>query len=67
MFSFLKAPSMSRKSRFRAAGKNHVWFALFVIAAVVIVSLLANADQTHAPKWPGPIPASALTQPSAQE
>lgn len=58
---------MARKSRFKAAGKNDVWFAIFVIAAVVIVSLLANADQTRAPKWRGPVPASAITQPSPQE
>lgn len=58
---------MARKSRFKAAGKNDVWFAIFVIAAIVIVSLLANADKSSAPKWPGPVPASAITQPSAQE
>ena len=49
-----------RKSPLKAAGKNDVWFALFVIAAIVVVSLLANADKSNAPKWPGPVPASAL-------
>ena len=58
---------MAHNSRFKAAGKNDVWFAIFIIAAIVIVSLLANADQTSAPKWPGPVPASAITQPSVQE
>ncbi|HEX8470715.1 MAG TPA: hypothetical protein VF633_06355 [Brevundimonas sp.] len=53
---------MSRKSRFKAAGKNDVWFAIFVIAAIVIVGLLANADQTNAPKWPGPVPAEQIKE-----
>jgi len=51
---------MPRRSRFKAAGKNDVWFAVFVIAAIVVVSLLANADKSKAPGWPGPVPASAL-------
>ena len=53
---------MSRKSRFKAAGKNDVWFAIFVIAAVVIVSLLANADKSNAPKWPGYVPAAQIKE-----
>jgi len=51
---------MSRRSRFRAAGKNDAWFAIFFIAAVVVVSLLANADKSNAPKWPGPVPAAQI-------
>jgi hypothetical protein len=47
---------------FKAAGKNDVWFAIFVVAAVVVVSLLAHADHTNAPKWPGPVPASAIKE-----
>ncbi|CAN5310891.1 hypothetical protein BH10PSE2_BH10PSE2_20160 [soil metagenome] len=53
---------MSRKSRFRAVGKNDVWFAVFCIAAVVVVSLLANARNTSAPKWPGPVPAAQIKE-----
>jgi hypothetical protein len=45
---------------FRAAGKNDVWFAVFVIAAVVIVSLLAHADHTSAPGRPAPVPAAEI-------
>lgn len=45
---------------FKAAGKNDVWFALFVIAAVVVVSLLAHADHTNAPERPAPAPASVF-------
>ena len=51
---------MPRRSRFKAAGKNDVWFAIFVIAAIVVVSLLANADKSKAPKWPGPVPAAQI-------
>lgn len=50
------------RNTFKAAGKNDVWFALFVIAAVVVVSLLAHADRSHAPERPGPVPASALKE-----
>jgi hypothetical protein len=52
--------AMPRHAPFKAAGKNDVWFAIFVIAAVVIVSLLAHADHTNAPGRPAPVPASAL-------
>jgi len=48
------------RSHFKAAGKNDVWFAVFVIAAVVIVSLLAHASQTHAPERPAPVPATEI-------
>jgi len=50
------------RNTFKAAGKNDVWFAIFVIAAIVVVSLLAHADKTNAPKWPGPVPASAIKE-----
>ncbi len=53
-------PQRKQGNTFKAAGKNDVWFALFVIAAVVVVSLLAHAHRTHAPERPGPVPASAL-------
>jgi hypothetical protein len=49
--------AMPRHAPFKAAGKNDVWFAVFVIAAVVVVSLLAHADHTHAPERPAPVPA----------
>lgn len=51
---------MSRRSGFKAAGKNDIWFVLFCIAAVIVVSLFANARDTHAPERPAPAPASAI-------
>lgn len=53
---------MSRNSDFKGSGKNDVWFAAFCIAAVVVVSLLANADNSKAPKWPGPVPADQIKE-----
>ena len=48
------------RNTFKAAGKNDVWFAIFVIAAVVVVSLLAHANQTNAPERPAPVPATEI-------
>ncbi|CAN5310735.1 hypothetical protein BH09PSE1_BH09PSE1_00460 [soil metagenome] len=53
---------MSRNSGFKGSGKNDVWFAVFCIAAVIVVSLFANARNTHAPDRPAPVPASALKE-----
>ena len=53
---------MPRKSQFKASGKNDVWFAVFFIAAIAIVGLLAQARDTHAPGRPEPVPASALKE-----
>lgn len=53
---------MSRNSDFKGSGKNDVWFAIFCIAAVIVVSLFANARNSHAPKWPGPVPAASFKE-----
>ena len=50
---------MSR-SDFKGSGKNDAWFALFLIAAVVVTGLLADARDTNAPDRPAPVPASHL-------
>ncbi|MDB5421403.1 MAG: hypothetical protein JWR59_1350 [Brevundimonas sp.] len=53
---------MPRRSSFKGSGKNDVWFAAFCIAAVIIVSLLANARDTHGPERPAPVPASQIKE-----
>lgn len=53
---------MSRKSRFKASGKNDVWFAAFCIAAVIVVSLLANARDSKAPERPAWVPANQIKE-----
>ncbi|WP_395649930.1 hypothetical protein [Brevundimonas sp.] len=53
---------MPRKSQFKASGKNDVWFAVFFIAAITIVSLLAQARDIHAPGRPEPVPASQIKE-----
>jgi len=53
---------VSRRYRFKAAGKNDVWFAAFCIAAVIVVSLLANARDTNAPERPAWTPASEIKE-----
>ena len=45
---------MSR--RFKAAGKNDAWFALFVILALLIAALVPH-DRAGAPSRPAPVPA----------
>ncbi len=53
---------MSRRSGFKASGKNDAWFAVFFIAAVLIVGLLASARDAQGPDRPAPVPASALKE-----
>ena len=53
---------MSRNSDLKPSGRNDVWFAVFCIAAVLIVSLLAHARDTNAPDRPAPVPASAFKE-----
>lgn len=53
---------MPRRSGFKASGKNDVWFAIFCIAAVIVVSLLANARNTHAPERPAPVQATQIKE-----
>lgn len=53
---------MRRRYRFKAAGKNDVWFAAFCIAAVIVVSLLADARNTNAPERPAWTPASKIME-----
>lgn len=53
---------MSRRSHFKAAGKNDGWFAAFCIAAVVIVSLLADARESGAPERPAWVPATQIKE-----
>lgn len=53
---------MPRKSTFKGSGKNDVWFVVFCIAAVILVSLLANARNTNAPERPAPVPASQIKE-----
>lgn len=53
---------MTRRYRFKAAGKNDVWFAAFCIAAVIIVSLLSNARDSGAPERPAWVPANQIKE-----
>ncbi|CAN5187926.1 hypothetical protein BH10PSE1_BH10PSE1_04250 [soil metagenome] len=53
---------MSRNSHFKGSGKNDAWVVVFCIAAVVVVSLFANARNTHGTDRPAPVPASTLKE-----
>lgn len=53
---------MRRRSRFKASGKNDAWFAVFCVAAVILVSLLADARDTDAPERPAWTPASEIKE-----
>ncbi len=53
---------MPQKSRFKAAGRNDVWFALFFIAAIIVAALVPRHDDAGESDRPAPVPAAELKE-----
>lgn len=51
---------MSRRSRLKAAGRNDAWFALFIIAALVVAALVPRHDDAGRSSRTAPAPAADL-------
>lgn len=51
-----------RKPPLKAAGKNDAWFALFVIAAIVVAALIPRHEDAAEPNRPAPVPAAQIKE-----
>ncbi len=54
--------TVPQKSRFKAAGRNDVWFALFFIAAIIVAALVPRHDDAGESDRPAPVPAAELKE-----